>query len=54
MTWHLKNTLTYFMKTFPLDDQFCTFISESGWVYLNGNKMLMTTVMTLTLSQVYL
>ena len=54
MTWLLKNILTYFMTTCLLDDQFCTFTSESDWVYMNGKKMFVTTIMTLNLSQVYL
>lgn len=42
------------MITFLLDAQFCTFTSESDWVHMNGKKMFVTTIMTLTLSQVYL
>lgn len=37
------------MITFLLDAQFCTFTSESDWVHMNGKKMFVTTIMTLTL-----
>lgn len=53
MTWHQENILTYFRQTFLFNDQLCTFISESGKVCMNGNKMVMTTIMALPLRFTY-